>query len=65
MAAVNEAPEPKYLQKIITDALTQKTSETRIAEEDKEENEKYRYIDEHDVSSYEEKPFYTKTEEEK
>lgn len=65
MAAVNEAPEPKHIQKFIEDALSQKTNESSSIEEEKEENEKYRYIGEHDVSNYEEKPFYTKTEEEK
>lgn len=58
MAAVNEAPEPSYLYRIITDALSLNPSPA-IQNSDTA-HEKYQTIGNYDVSNYEEKPFDTK-----
>ncbi|GEK35585.1 Fic/DOC family protein [Kurthia sibirica] len=61
MAAVDEAPEPSYLQHIILDALMFNLSE--ITEPTKIDSTKYQSIGKYDVTNYEEKPFYTKPDE--
>lgn len=53
LAAVEEAPEPEYLNKIITEALC--LTENKITANEK----KYQSIQNYDVSNYEEKPFTT------
>ena len=57
MTAINEAPDPTYLHRIINDALS-----IEISNHSSEHNapvEKYRAIGPYNVSSYEEKPFST------
>lgn len=55
LAAVEEAPEPEHLLKIITDALG--LTETESLPEKNANDEKYKTIGQYHVSSYEEKPF--------
>ena len=58
MAAIDEAPEPSYLHRIITDALSLVTPfEARISEK---KQQSYHTIRQYDVTNYEEKPFNTK-----
>lgn len=61
MAAVDEAPEPSYLHRIITEALY--LNENAIAHQVDSNSEKYQTIGQYDVTNYEEKPFNTKTNE--
>lgn len=61
MAAVDEAPEPSYLYRIITDALNLNT--TQIFQNADTSSEKYQTIGQYDVTNYEEKPFDTKKDE--
>ncbi|MEK4698213.1 Fic family protein [Solibacillus sp. FSL R7-0668] len=61
MAGVDEAPEPSYLHRIITDALS--LSENEIVHQTDSNSEKYQSIGQYDVSNYEGKPFNTKTDE--
>lgn len=56
MAAVEEAPEPIYLNKIITDALHLNHINTSI-ESTEQSKEKYETIGQHNVTNYVEKPF--------
>lgn len=57
MAAINEAPDPTYLHKIINDALSIDFSAS--LSDSGTFSEKYRTIGSYNVSSYEEKPFST------
>lgn len=57
MAAINEAPDPSYLHRIINDALATDVS-NKLAKNDSSP-EKYRTIGSYNVSNYEEKPFST------
>lgn len=61
MAAVDEAPEPSYLHRIITDALFYKSSDITTTNDTK--TAAYHTVRQYDVTSYEEKPFYTKPDE--
>lgn len=61
MAAVDEAPEPSYLHRIITDALSLNT--TQLLQNADPKQEKYQTIGQYDVTNYEEKPFNTKIDE--
>lgn len=63
LAAVEEAPEPEYLKRIITDALGLTTMEASIPADSS--SEKYQSIREYDVSNYEEKPFNTNSDTDK
>lgn len=63
MAAIDEAPEPSYLQRIITDALTLHSSD--VTEQIEVDSIKYQTIGKYDVANYEEKSFITKTDESK
>lgn len=58
MAAVDEAPVPSYLHRIITDALS--LNPTQILQNADTAQEKYQTIGEYNVMNYEEKPFDTK-----
>lgn len=60
LAAVEEAPEPEHLKRIITDALGLSITHQSIS--DDLSQEKYQSIRDYDVSNYEEKPFTTKSE---
>ncbi len=55
LAAVEESPEPKYLLKIISDALY--ASPSQKVDLDDEVSSSYQVIDQYDVSECEEKPF--------
>lgn len=57
LAAVEEAPEPEHLKRIITDALGLSITHQSIS--DDLSQEKYQSIRDYDVSNYEEKPFTT------
>ena len=57
LAAVEEASEPQYLLKMITDALNLGT--LSMVELGDEESSNYQVIGQYDVSKYEEKPFKT------
>ena len=57
LAAVEEAPEPEHLDRIITDALGLTIMHSSIL--DGSTPEKYQSIREYDVSNYEEQPFTT------
>lgn len=61
MAAVDEAPEPSYLHRIITDALSLNTTQILLNADTNQE--KYQTIGQYDVTNYEEKPFDTKIDE--
>lgn len=61
MAAVDEAPEPSYLHRIITDTLT--LNLTQVAPTTGSNQEKYQTIGQYDVTNYEEKPFDIKIDE--
>lgn len=61
MAAVAEAPEPSYLHRIITDALTLNLK--KVTSTTNSNQEKYKTIGQYDVTNYEEKPFDTKNDE--
>ena len=61
MAAVDEAPEPSYLHRIITDALSLNTKQILLNADTNQE--KYQTIRQYDVTNYEEKPFDTKIDE--
>lgn len=61
MAAVDEAPEPSYLHRIITDALSLNTKQILLNADTNQE--KYQTIGQYDVTNYEEKPFDTKIDE--
>ncbi len=63
MAAVEEAPEPIYLNKIITDALHLNHINTSI-ESAEQSKEKYETIGQHNVTNYVEKPFETSKDKE-
>lgn len=63
MAAVDEAPEPSYLHRIIADALALTVSD--IPQSDEAHSEKYQSIANYKVVHYEEKPFYTKPDDSK
>lgn len=58
MAAVEEAPEDSYLQKIIVDALTSHHTDTS-SQSKAQAKEKYEMIGNYHVAHYEEKPFET------
>ncbi len=58
MTAVDEAPEPSYLHRIITDALSLNTTQILLNADTNQE--KYQTIGQYDVTNYEEKPFDTK-----
>lgn len=62
MAAVDEAPEPSYLYRIITDALN--FNATQLSENLDTNQEQYRTIGQYDVTNYEEKPFNKKIDDE-
>jgi cell filamentation protein len=57
LAAVEEASEPQYLLKMITDALNLDT--LNMVQLGNEESSNYQVIGQYDVSKYEEKPFKT------
>lgn len=57
LAAVEEAPEPEHLDRIITDALGFTVLHSSVP--DGSTPEKYQSIRDYDVSNYEEKPFTT------
>lgn len=61
LAAVNEAPEPEYLLRIITDALKFDTS--HISNVTTKNSGTYQKIKHYDVTKYKEKSFYTKSDE--
>ena len=61
MAAVDEAPEPSYLHRIITDTLT--LNLTQVDPTTGSNQEKYQTIGQYDVTNYEEKPFDIKIDE--
>lgn len=61
MAAVDEAPEPSYLHRVITDALFYKPSDLTKQSETKQST--YHTVGQYDVTNYEEKPFYTEPDE--
>lgn len=61
MAAVEEKPEAIYLQRIITDALTNNFKGSIKQKEMKPS--KYNTVGQYKVTSYEEKSFYTKPDE--
>lgn len=58
MTAVDEAPEPSYLHRIITDALSLNTTQILLNADTNQE--KYQTLGQYDVTNYEEKPFDTK-----
>lgn len=58
LAAVEEAPEPEHLYRMITDALGSTITDPVI---DDSPLEKYQSIGQYDVSNYEEKPFTTES----
>lgn len=61
MAAVDEAPEPSYLHRIITDALSLNTKKILLNPDSNQK--KYQTIGQYDVTNYEVKPFNTKIDE--
>ena len=61
MAAVAEAPEPSYLHRIITDALT--SNETKVVQSTEKSKKNYQTIGQYDVTNYEEKSFETNIDE--
>lgn len=57
LAAIEEAPEPVYLYRMLSDALNQLSSNDAS---DEERANQYKVIKQYDVSKYDEKPFETK-----
>ena len=57
LAAIEEAPEPVYLYRMLSDALNQLSSNDAS---DEERVNQYKVIKQYDVSKYDEKPFETK-----
>lgn len=56
LSAVEEAPEPEYLLKMLEDALNRATLGEK---KDGKSSSKYKVIKQYDVSNYKQKPFET------